>query len=255
MLKHQGMAIACAILFTFLSTASQAEFRRSLIQKAENNIYIALGGGGGGMNTGNWDVVAPESLIFPATGVNQPNNKTVGTANGMAAIGYGFDEIPFRLEFAYNFIGDGEFRWDNLIVDEDESGLDLDAKSKIFSNTFMINGYLDFVMNDNWLPYIMVGAGYGINSGELEYTVKEDGVDEFTETSHRKNKGNFVFNAGVGLNYALSEDWSVGVSALYFYLGKAEVDAFDFDTQEDVSLFSISRLDAFIAQANLAYHF
>lgn len=262
MLKHRGLALTSALLLTSISTFSSAEFRRSEVQEAENNIYIAIGGGGGGMNTGDWDQVPIEDLAIK---VNQPNHKTVGTANGMAAIGYGFDKVPFRIELAYNFIGNGRFNWDNLaseIVDPIPAGTDVSAETTVFSNTLMINGYLDFIVNEKFMPFIMIGAGYGINSAKLEYTayVPGEGNDagkNITETSDRKDKGNFVWNAAVGINYALSESWTLGIAATYFYLGKMEVDAFYADplVEQDVHLYNVDRLDAFVATANLAYHF
>ncbi|MFI4954408.1 MAG: outer membrane protein [Gammaproteobacteria bacterium] len=269
MLKHQGLALTSAILLTLISTTSSAEFRRSEIQEADNNIYIAIGGGGGGMNAGDWKQVT--EVVDPAADivlVNQPDNKTVGTANGMAAIGYTFDEAPVRLELAYNYIGNGKFEWANLVesapVTIIPAGSDVSAETTVFSNTLMVNGYLDFIVNEKFMPFVMIGAGYGFNSAKLEYTATiPDTADptlpptEITKSSDRKSTGNFVWNAAVGMNYALSESWTVGIAATYFYLGKMQVDAFNAEqlVEEDVHLYDVDRLDAFVATANIAYHF
>ena len=262
MLTYKGLALTSAVLLTLVSTASIAEFRRSEIQEAENNIYIAIGGGGGGMNTGDWKKARNNDDPFNSLEkINQPNHKTVGTGNGMAAIGYGFQGFPARLEVAYNYIGNGSFEWDNIIAADSafplpSDGARAEGKAKVFSNTVMLNAYLDFIMNERWMPFLMIGAGWGVNGARLDvnFTSDADPSQNFESSSDRKYTSNFVWNAGVGVNYVLDESWTLGVAATYFYLGEMDVNAFDPLLEEDISAFTVDTLDAFIGTVNLAYH-
>jgi opacity protein-like surface antigen len=240
-------------LFTGLcaSTAANAYIAvpPSIFQDEDNTIYLSIGGGVASERSGDW------SGSEHHAGLNAPSQDKSTVPMGTAAIGYGFKNYPFRIEAAYNFIGIAKFKWDSLDPPV-TTGKTESAEAKVYSNLGLLNLYGDLPIGDNWIPFIKIGAGYGMNEAKFSYTDEATG-DVFTSDNHSNN--NFVWNAGVGVNYAMSESVSIGAEVTYLYLGKAYVDASVVPVAggEEInqSFAELDKLTAVAATLNIAYHF
>ena len=243
------------VIALLIPTVALCDFySQSLFTQEDNDFYFAIGGGGAVESTGDWKLDAHHTLGI--TAINQPNDDTTGVGVGMAALGYGFENVPLRMEVAYNYIGRSDFKWDPLVPGEDIPDVVLvDTKVRVNTNTLMLNFFGDIVMDDDWIPYLMVGLGYGVNSAKLERSVDHLAADtSSTLNSETKNTGNFVWNAGVGINYVINENFSFGAQVAYVGLGKIKVDAVD-TTNNNVTLMSTDNVSAVTGTLNIAYHF
>lgn len=251
LVKHSFTAL---LLLPVLAVASdyddyyyeQPFFKQSIIQKDENNFYIAIGGGGAYQQVSDWK---PDPGSLYST-INDPDRDYAGAGVGLAAIGYGFATLPVRMEVAYNYIGQAKYDWDNLLPFAEVDNATTPAEVRINANTFMFNVYADFWVNDRLAPYITGGVGYSVNGAKLELT-----VDDVKYPAHTYNKGNFAWNAGVGLQYAISENWSAGAQVNYVFLGTVEIREENPVTGADSDFMHADDMFAITGTVNLAYHF
>jgi opacity protein-like surface antigen len=221
-------------------------FKQSLIQKADNTFYISLGGGGAYQQLDNWKA-DPGS---PYETINDPDRNYAGAGVGYASIGYGFERLPIRAEFAYNYIGQSKYDWDNLLPFSETGNAETPADVRVNANTFMFNLYADFWVTDTIAPYITGGVGYSVNGAKLELTVGDTKLP-----SHTYNKGNFAWNAGVGLKYAISESWSAAAQINYVALGRVDIREENPTTGQDADFMHSEDLFSITGIVNIAYHF
>jgi len=241
-----------------------SEWVQSAFQEEENYFYVAIGGGGASQRTDHWKTTNSNvfnTLGFTDVTANQPNDHNDVVGVGLFAIGYAFPGAPVRLEVAYNYIGQGKYTSDELFTSSTPSLTateSMTGEARIQSNTIMLNGYLDFIITENWIPYIMIGGGWGLNSTKFNWDFIADDISVVEEKSDSNNKSNFAWNAGVGLTYAFDDTISIGVQATYVGLGKAEFNAKPYsinDNHSDEEFLKVDDLSAITGTVNVAYHF
>lgn len=122
-----------------------------------------------------------------------------------AAIGTNVDALPgVRVEmeasWRHNGLGGELIRC--------KKSYDLNGSDGTFAT--MINASYGGVVY-GFRPYVMAGAGYGFRRIVLEPT-----PDNWLTTSSSTERASFVWQAGAGVDYPISEDVSVGIGYRYF---------------------------------------
>lgn len=240
----------------FAATCAQAyiEVLPSTFQEHDRLFYITIGGGVADERAGTFNGSNRHASLV------DPEKSNAGVGIGAAGLGYAFEEYPFRIELTYNFIGEARYKWDPLeppvVGGQPEKG-----EAKVYSHLGLLNFYGDLPITENWIPYLKIGAGYGLNRAKFSYTVEDPAAsnDGFTYTSASENTSNFVWNAGAGLNYAFTESVSIGVEILYTFLGKAkanvEIQGENGNPNFEESFTEVNDLESLGITANIAYHF
>lgn len=87
---------------------------------------------------------------------------------------------------------------------------DEDSKSETKSQALMLNGYYDFNTGTAFTPYVGAGIGYA----RLKNTLSDE------ELSISKSKGNFAWQVGAGVSYAVNSNVAVDLSYRFMDYGK-----------------------------------
>lgn len=87
---------------------------------------------------------------------------------------------------------------------------DEDSKSETKSQALMLNGYYDFNTGTAFTPYVGAGIGYA----RLKNTLSDE------EVSISKSKGNFAWQVGAGVSYAVNSNVAVDLSYRFMDYGK-----------------------------------
>ncbi|OYQ81161.1 hypothetical protein B9T19_00330 [Ignatzschineria sp. F8392] len=118
----------------------------------------------------------------------------------------------FRLAYGAIFpVGDNnvraeiEYGYNGKVKVSDE-----DSKSETKSQALMLNGYYDFNTGTAFTPYVGAGIGYA----RLKNTLSDE------ELSISKSKGNFAWQVGAGVSYAVNSNVAVDLSYRFMDYGK-----------------------------------
>ena len=126
------------------------------------------------------------------------------------------EEFSAAIGYRYKFFR-GEFEFINR-ADGDEDLYDPDdghkiAELSLASNSYMFNGYVDFLPNYWISPFITGGLGWS----KIELKNKDVGI--FATTSKWK-KSSFTWQAGAGLSIRLNKCLNIDTGYRYWTLGK-----------------------------------
>lgn len=109
---------------------------------------------------------------------------------------------------------------DNNVRAEIEYGYNGKAKvnadkreSETKSQSVMLNGYFDFNTGTAVTPYVGAGLGYA----RLKNTVTPEGKD-----SYSKSKGNFAWQVGAGVSYAVNSNVDIDLAYRFMDYGKVD---------------------------------
>lgn len=102
------------------------------------------------------------------------------------------------------------------------SELPYDYDNKVYSFGLLMNGKVSFLPNSVINPFLTAGIGLGMNQ---DYFTR---VDTTTQTTDEKNlltttAGQFIYEYGLGVDYAASQRISLSLSYEFFNLGQAVV--------------------------------
>lgn len=191
---HRSAIITSLALIALGSTPAKAE---GILDR----LYVELQAGGGWLYGNN--VVIDDD----GTALESDVDYDVGLLGG-GAIG---------LDISPNWRAELEYMYRSNDVD-DFGGSEIDADAGDFASVaIMANAEYRFGSADQPLrPYIGVGAGL---IEEIDFDV--EGGDDAGEFSDR---GRFAFQLMAGVDYALTENWSVGGELRYFDAGSVKLD-------------------------------
>ena len=129
-------------------------------------------------------------------------------------------EDGFALDFNDNNYG-GSLAYGVKIADfrtELEGTLNRDAKktilgevsTKLDTKTLFLNAYYDINTGSKWTPY--VGGGLGVAKLKAKASDGEDSIS--------KSSNEFAWQLGAGMNYAITDNWSLDAGYRYNDYGK-----------------------------------
>jgi outer membrane immunogenic protein len=192
---------------------------------------------------------------------------STGTFPFIAAAG----RLLFESPRPSGVIGGGQigFNWQNgpwvwgLVADFQGSGMD-DTKTVIvppagptFATTDTLSAKVDWFgtararigyANQNWLLYATGGLAYGKVKSTLSFNFPASGFAVFG--AH--DSTNFGWTAGAGIDYGISNQWTVGVEYLYVDLGSDTVTATP--TAAALSLFPAAAATSLSARQDFTFH-
>lgn len=158
-------------------------------------------------------------------GTKNGDSHRTGVFGGGLALGYDFSnqfDIPVRAEL--EFMARDKANSTYNIRDRVRNGVHQtrDIKNQIKLNTLMVNGYYDIKNSSDFTPYISVGLGYAA------VDFKTTRADAYTpglslHDTHTHTANNFAWSVGAGVNYAINDDWDMGLSYRYLDAGKADI--------------------------------
>ncbi|MFK7965900.1 MAG: porin family protein [Burkholderiaceae bacterium] len=159
-------------------------------------------------------VIAAESTtglyLKPIFGLSQMSNQSAlvegsGLSNGPASIGLG-SGFNAGLLFGYrmNSSWSIELGWEYRSNEADITLANGDRFSdgNYASNQFFINGLYHFAGNGRWDPYVGAGLLWG---QEIDIDLEQDGIEQSFD-----GQGDIGVQVLAGLNYRLSEAWTIG---------------------------------------------
>ena len=138
------------------------------------------------------------------------NDKVLG-----GNVAYGLRTGPFRAELELNIKDDAE----KMFRSKDKN---MGSVKMVMENKFaMLNAYYDINTGTKFTPYV----GFGVGVARLK--AKELNQPNSHYITGKKDATNFAWQIGAGLNYALTDNWSVDLG--YRYLDEGHVDYKDAD--------------------------
>ncbi|OYQ81160.1 hypothetical protein B9T19_00325 [Ignatzschineria sp. F8392] len=114
----------------------------------------------------------------------------------------GDNNVRAEIEYGYN----GKVKLSEHFEDGDY------ADSKTKSQAVMLNGYFDFNTGTAFTPYVGAGLGYA----RLKNTLSDD------EGSISKSKGNFAWQVGAGVSYAVNSNVDIDLAYRFMDYGKVK---------------------------------
>ena len=136
-----------------------------------------------------------------AVGANGFNDKVFG-----GNVAYGLRTGPFRTELELNLKDDAEKMFHGK-----SGGLKLIMKNKFA----LLNTYYDINTGTKFTPYVGLGVGVA------KLKAKEINQENSKYITGKKDATNFAWQIGAGVNYALTDNWSVDLG--YRYLDEGHV--------------------------------
>ncbi|WP_272691276.1 outer membrane protein [Providencia sp. PROV132] len=158
-------------------------------------------------------------------GTKNGDSHRTGVFGGGLALGYDFDsqfDIPVRaeLEFMARDKANATYNIRNRVRNGVTQTRDI--KNQVKLNTLMVNGYYDIKNSSDFTPFVSVGLGYAaVDFKTTRADVNNPGISESYTNTHTAN--NFAWSVGAGVNYAINEDWDMGLSYRYLDAGKADI--------------------------------
>ncbi len=158
-------------------------------------------------------------------GTKNGDSHRTGVFGGGLALGYDFAnqfDIPVRAEL--EFIARDKANATYNIRNRVRNGVTQtrDIKNQVKLNTLMVNGYYDIKNSSDFTPFVSVGLGYAaVDFKTTRVDVNNPGTSENYTNTHTAN--NFAWSVGAGVNYAINEDWDMGLSYRYLDAGKADI--------------------------------
>ena len=206
-----------------------------------SGFYIGLNGGGGS-STKCWDLVALAGFVVPTALPEGCHHATGGTFGGQIGYRWQTRNWVFGIEGQGNW---ADFRGNNLNSLDGtlfRTGLTDESRIKAFG---LITGQLGFAW-DNFLVYVKGGGA--VVGDKYDTFVAPSGL--LIDTARETRWGGAV---GVGFEYGLAPNWSLGFEYDHLFLGSNNVDAF-----APTGAFSATdriRQDVDIGLIRVNYHF
>lgn len=110
------------------------------------------------------------------------------------------NNVRAEIEYGYN----GKVK----LSEHFDNGNYVDSQTK--SQAVMLNGYFDFNTGTAFTPYVGAGLGYA----RLKNTLSND------EASYSKSKGNFAWQVGAGVSYAVNNNVDIDLAYRFMDYGK-----------------------------------
>ena len=142
-------------------------------------------------------------------------------------VGYRFFRVPLRMEVEghYRF----RFDWDN----RDQATPEIDYESNVETIAVLFNAILDWRNDSSFTPYIGLSVGWAQNRNDTTRTVlstqAKQNLDQTTD--------NIAYGVTLGLDWAITEDWSAGLAYRYIRLGEVETGTFAGGDSIDVNTY------------------
>lgn len=158
-------------------------------------------------------------------GTKNGDSHRTGVFGGGLALGYDFAnqfDIPVRAEL--EFIARDKANATYNIRNRVRNGVTQtrDIRNQVKLNTLMVNGYYDIKNSSDFTPFVSVGLGYAaVDFKTTRADANNPGISESYTNTHTAN--NFAWSVGAGVNYAINEDWDMGLSYRYLDAGKADI--------------------------------
>ncbi|TPG59963.1 outer membrane protein [Ewingella americana] len=205
------------LVLAILSLASLS-FSTAAVASAEktSGVYTALKAGAAITH------VASQDLSFDATQDDSAEqfafaNKDKTAFAAAIAAGYDFSAVsslPIRAELEYTIRADVS----NVSRSDFKDYGQLANHTKVGIQTLMVNTYYDFDTGTAWTPYVTAGLGLSHLSLD-QYISSNEGAGD----SRSHSVDNFAWSAGVGVAYAINDNWSLDLS--YKYLDAGDITA------------------------------
>ena len=138
--------------------------------------------------------------------------KTHGNTVYNMGIGYNFTNsirADLNLEYTqskYKANGDSPY------------GGSVNVKQNIKTMAIFINGYYDINFHKSFVPYITAGIGISQNK------TSDMPIEMAVATARGRKQNNFIWNAGVGLQYKFTDNFALDLSYKYVDLGYIKTD-------------------------------
>jgi opacity protein-like surface antigen len=133
------------------------------------------------------------------------------------------DSALYSLGIGYHF--NDLFRTD-LNLQYRQLKLKDDSKRSLSNLSVLLNAYLNLTdSNDQVIPYLMAGIGYGSNKLSNFTTSATKDSDTWTINKKGIKTNNFLWNLGVGIRINLIEKANLDLSYRYLSLGNAKSQA------------------------------
>jgi opacity protein-like surface antigen len=140
-----------------------------------------------------------------------------------AALGYDFSAISpvnVRAELEYTYKSKTKYQPETYETYGDYAGvIGIDYEhyaaintSSIKSQSLMLNGYYDFKNTSKFTPYLSAGVGFT--------HIKNTQTDTIHHTNASDSDNQFTWSAGIGVNYAISQNVGLDLSYRYVDAGK-----------------------------------
>lgn len=144
----------------------------------------------------------------------------------------GDNNVRAEIEYGYN----GKVK---LSETDKIDGISLHGNSNTKSQAVMLNGYFDFNTGTAFTPYVGAGIGYA----RLKNTsTVEARLGDLSETiSSSKSKGNFAWQVGAGVSYAVNSNVDIDLAYRFMDYGKVKhnVDDYSFKVKQRGNEFSL----------------
>lgn len=133
--------------------------------------------------------------------------------------------VPIRLEFEYAY-------HDKVNLNSTVTGApaltisginitEMKNKNNVTSQTFMFNGYYDFINHSKFTPYLSVGLGSAYTKFETAAEIASSTTT--IENNNASDKSShFAWAVGAGVSYAINPNLSLDLSYRYLNMGESK---------------------------------
>lgn len=182
--------------------------------KADNlPIYGELKSGISFQNMGN--ISNDSGVSNPATVATTSQSNTVGVFG--AAVGVNFVKFgaPVRAEVEYDYrTGFGYSPNPNFT----NAGIATKSTNTLNTQTVLVNAFYDINTGTKFTPFVGGGLGAAIN--DINGTASL--LNGSNAVSYSSSSTSFAWDLSAGVNYAVTEHWSIDASYRYLGLGKTD---------------------------------
>jgi opacity protein-like surface antigen len=154
-------------------------------------------------------------------------NKTDSSFGGSLAIGYDFEKkfgVPIRTEIEYAITSDVDAKRSFTFLDNNGQDMDTDNWKQSFGiQTLLVNSYWDINTGTNFTPYVGAGIGLGIIKTDFSGSGWNPGYSNWDDPNlGSKTVTNFAWNAGAGIGYDLTDNWTVDLGYKFVDVGSVK---------------------------------
>jgi len=150
--------------------------------------------------------------LSDGTAMDLDDDSLEWSTGASAVVGWRFDETPFRAELEYIW----RYRFD-IDAHAAPAGDNRRLKSNIDTHSVYLNGYVDIPITMSFRGYVGAGVGFARHNSDTQF-IQANGVR--TDSSNADSQLSWMATAGV--QYDLSEAWSIDASYRYTDLGEIE---------------------------------
>ena len=150
-------------------------------------------------------------------GARERTNEEDLVAGIGGVVGYRFFRVPLRMEVEghYRF----RFDWDNR--DLDPAGT-VDYESNVETIAVLFNTILDWRNSSSFTPYIGISLGWARHTNDTNRVIIPTQARQNLEESTNE----IAYGVMLGMDWAITEDWSAGLAYRYIRLGQVETGTF-----------------------------